>query len=338
MIYDGRVYADNTIYKSAASCSLQLTLRHVLHWTGMEDAAHLRAGQAAHESLAELNRIWLRTSDLEVARVAAYEKFAGEYKDYADSIVPLDHRLSYLNLATILDEWAVDRFPKLPWRVQDERLIEVGFAYPLDESGRRIAFGRYDLVARDLRDGAWVIPDHKTTGRIDITWTELWALDSQLTHYSWAALQHVPDVKGFYVNGIEFSKLPSSDRKCRDHGLPYAECSRFHMHAQILGPITRTPEMLERWRADAIRLSDKYQFYATNYDPEVVGPTPDLSNVEMEGPFTGACRFCQFRDWCRLGQVPAMLPGMYHQDPWMPYDPRTYEGGDSAAADAMNEC
>lgn len=337
MIYDGRVYADNTIYKSAAACSLQMTLRHVLHWTGTEDAAHLRAGNGAHESLAEMHRVLLRDNDLEAARVAAYEVFKEQYKPFSDAYVKSDDRLYYDNVATILDEWIVTRVPVLPWVVQDPRLIEVGFAYPLDESGRRVAFGRFDLVARDVRDGSWVIPDHKTTGRIDRTWTELWSLDSQLTHYFWASLQHVPDVRGFYVNGIEFSKLPTSDRTCRDHGLKYYQCSRAHLRAEIVGPITRTPDMIERWRADAIRLSDKYAYYANAYNPDEVGPTPDLSNVEMEGPFTGACRFCQFRDWCRLGQKPAMLPAMYIQDPWMPYDPRTYEGGDSAAAEAMQE-
>ena len=316
MIYDGRVYADNTILKSTASCSMQMVLRHVLHWNNVETAAPLRAGNAAHLSLAE----WPWSG-----RQVANSVYGREYAQFSQENVASDDRLSYENTSTVLDEWMTTRQGKLPWVVPDPRLIEVGFAYPLDESGSRVFFGRMDAIARDARTGDWVVVDHKTTGRIDISWVESWGLDSQLTGYYWAALQHVPNLRGFYVNGIEFSKLPQSDRKCPTHGLPYHECSRAHLKAEIVGPVTRTPAQLEKWRGDAIRLADKYRYYAEAYDPEVVGTMPNLSAVEMEGPFTNACRFCQFRDWCRTGQSEAMLPGLYVQDEWRPYDPREFE-------------
>lgn len=315
MIANDRTYGDNTILKSAASCSMQLVLRHVLGWNTNNAAAPLRAGNAGHVVLAAAHKgetEWLPI-------------FEAEYKAYADEHVLLDDRLAYANLATILDEWLVARFPGVPWAVTDPRMVEVGFAYPLDDTGTRVFFGRMDAIGRDRRTGDWVVVDHKTTGRLDATWVELWGLDSQLTGYFWAALQHVPNLRGFYVNGIEFSKLPNSDRKCTAHGLPYYQCQRMHMRAEIVGPVTRTPEQVEKWRVDAIRLIDKYTFYARAYDPAVVGTTPDLSNVEMEGPFTNTCRFCQFRDFCRLGQRPEMLPALFIQDPWQPYDPRQFE-------------
>lgn len=334
MIDDGRAYTDNTILKSAAACSLQMVLRHVLHWTTPMSAAPLRAGHAAHECFAELNRFQVDGAHPDAARFAALEVFAREYKPYSDEYVAGDDRLYYDNLHNIVDEWIITRADKLPWVVTDKRLIEVGFAYPMDESGLRVFFGRNDLIARDRKDASWVVPDHKTTGRIDTAWAESWGLDSQLTGYFWAALQHVPNLRGFYVNGIEFSRLPTSDRKCSVHGLKYHECSRAHLRAEIIGPVTRTPEQMEVWRSMAIRLNDKYRYYAEAYKLEDVGPTPDLSTVEVEGPFTGACRFCEFRDWCRIGQHAEQLPALFIQDEWMPFDPREVDGA-AVAADVL---
>lgn len=324
MIDDGIAYTDNTILRSAASCSLQLTLRHVLNWTLRDAATPLFAGHCFHEAMAELNRFLVRGATLDAARYAALEVFTSLYKPYSDEHIPSDDRFYYDNLAAIIDEWITTRAERLPWIVPDERLIEVGFAYPLDTSGKRVFFGRMDLIGRDRNDGSWCVPDHKSTGRIDSAWAESWALDPQITGYFWSALQHVPHLRGFYVNGVEFSKLPTSDRKCPKHGLPYHECSRAHLTAQIVGPITREPELLDKWRANAIRLNDKYRYYAETYDPALVGPTPDLSNVEMEGPFTGACRFCEFREWCRLRKGENHLPAMFVQSTWMPYDPREF--------------
>lgn len=338
MIHDGRLYIDNTIIKSVSGCSLQAVLRHVLHWNSREESVHLRAGTAMHEAQAVWNRELVRREHPDLARERAMQKFAAEYKTYADLWVPLDTplaRLAYDNLATILDEWFATRVGKLPWYVPDERLIEVGFAYPLDAEGRIIGFGRFDLIARDNKDFSLIVIDHKSTGRIDLAWTDSWALDPQVTHYTWGSLQHVPDVKGFYVNGIEFSKLPSSDKKCREHGLPYNECARAHMKAQILGPVKRSPELLLRWQLDALRAAEKFRWYAENYDPNLVGTTPDLSNVEMEGPFTNTCRFCTFKDWCRTGRNENSLPVMFEQDEWHPFDPREFEGKESPVKEVL---
>jgi hypothetical protein len=330
MIDDGRAYTDNTILKSAASCSMQLTLRHVLHWANREAVAPLRAGHALHEALAELNFQLIRGATLNIAQYCANQIFTENYKSYSDEFIPSDDRFYYDNLATIIDEWIVTRQERLPWIVTDKRLIEVGFAYPLDDSGLRLFFGRMDLVGRDRRDASWVVVDHKSTGRLDAAWAESWGLDSQLTGYFWSALQHVPNLRGFYINGIEFSRLPTSDKKCPTHGLKYHECSRAHLKANIVGPVTRTPEAMEKWRNDAIRLNDKYRYYAETYDPADVGTTPDLSAVEMEGPFTSACRFCEFREWCRLGQRVETLPALFVQDEWMPYDPREFDQATAA--------
>jgi hypothetical protein len=344
MIHDGRVYLDNTLAKSTHACTLQMVLRHVLHWNSRDQSSYLRAGSAMHEAQAAWN-IWLlgESHEREAAKDAALKIFDTHYKPYADEFVPIDNRMHYANLATILDEWFTSRVGKLPWIVPDPRLIEVGFAYPLDAEGRIVGYGRLDLFARDRSDGSWVVVDHKSTGRLSSEWAEGWWLDSQISQYTWGALQHVPDLKGFYVNGIEFSMLPRTDRvrkdgkpyQCREHGTGYDECYRFHMNAQIVGPVARTPELLQRWQNDAIRAGEKYRYYATAYDPAEVGPTPDLSADEMEGPFTGACRFCTFNSWCRQGQHEHMLPALFVQDEWQPYDPREFE--DSPVAEVINE-
>lgn len=335
MIHDGRVYIDNTILKSTLSCSLQMVLRHVLHWNTRDDSIHLRAGTAMHEAQAAWNVALVRGLHADAARDEAMLVFAQHYQQYSLEWVPGDDRLAYENLSTILDEWFLSRAGHLPWIVPDERLVEVGFAYPLDDTGRAVAFGRFDLIAQTIPDLNWIVVDHKSTGRMDLNWVDSWALDPQVSQYTWGALQHVANLRGFFVNGIEFSRLPGSDRKCRDHGLPYVQCARFHMKAQIIGPIDRAPEALTRWHADALNGTAKYRWYAEHYDPKVVGTTPDLSNIEAEGPFTNACRFCSFKDFCRTGRNVNTLPVMYQQEEWMPFDPREVEGKESPVLEVI---
>jgi hypothetical protein len=94
------------------------------------------------------------------------------------------------------------------------------------------------------------------------------------------------------------------------------------MKAEIVGPVTRSAEARVRWQTNAITLAEKFRWYAETYNPDEVGTTPDVSHVEQEGPFTDACRWCEFKDWCRLGAHVETLPVMFEQNVWMPYDPR----------------
>ena len=86
--------------------------------------------------------------------------------------------------------------------------------------------------------GGYVVVDHKTTGFINSMWTDQWAMDGQVTGYIWAARQLLRDkpVMGAFINGVQFSKLPNDGvRKCKDHGVKYAECGPMHAKWEVVG-------------------------------------------------------------------------------------------------------
>ena len=317
---DGTVYVDNTILRCAASCSLHTVLRHVLHQRNSETGAALRAGTAAHEALAAYFTSLAKRQPPDTSVALGLAAFAEHYEQWANENVLNEDRLAFSNLHPIMSEWMETRHSTaLPFFCADPNEVEVGFAYPLDESGKYVFFWRIDLIGHSRHDGKWYIVDHKTTGRIDQFWAGSFRLDTQVTGYLWAALQHNPDVQGVYINGLEFRKLNSSDTKCRVHGMSYADCrlAPEHLKFEVAGPIHRTVEQMERWRVNALALAQKYEHYALNFANFDL-----LQYAEMEGPFTNACRFCDFQEFCSLGQHPEQLPALgFVYDEWMPYNP-----------------
>jgi len=54
---------------------------------------------------------------------------------------------------------------------------------------------------------------------------------------------------GAYINAIEFSRLPSSDRRCTVHAVAYSECGHLHANSDLL-IVERTPAEIEEWKKD----------------------------------------------------------------------------------------
>jgi hypothetical protein len=134
-----------------------------------------------------------------------------------------------------------------------------------------------------------------------------------MTGYVWAATRTLGQpVVGVFINGIEYSKLPSDPvRKCRTHGVPYLECGPQHMRSELL-IYTRTPDQLEQWRMDAIRLARKYR--------ELCRHPQDLTAVSMQGTFHDACGFCNFSRFCDAGRPSHYINAMLVKQPWRPFE------------------
>ena len=114
-----------------------------------------------------------------------------------------------------------------------------------------------DVVGEYL--GGYVVVDHKTTGFINAMWTDQWAMDGQVTGYIWAARQLLRDkpVMGAFINGVQFSKLPNDGtRKCKDHGVKYAECGPMHAKWEVVGLLERNAVMVENWLAEAVPMAE----------------------------------------------------------------------------------
>lgn len=299
---------DNSTLAATQACTTKAALRYVLGYTAADDAAPLQAGTAAHAAFAE----WLRTGgDVEramAALAAGYRAWSTEHIDDPDD------RLAWPNVERVMRAW-FDTHPLATWPVVvPPSMVEVGFALPLADG---IVFvGRLDALGRD-RWGAVHVVEHKTTGRLDDQWRRTHRLAAQVTGYVWAAQQHVGQpVVGALVNGVEFGRLPASSRKCAKHGLPYAECSPFHIAAEML-LTDRPPHMIDAWRSSAAALAGRFRAIR-----ERVSTIDDVAALPMEGVFTGACARCEFADYCRQGRPTGERPvaAMLRREPWSPFD------------------
>lgn len=310
-IGDGPVHVDNSMLKSVAECSTQAVLRYILDYTSVEEKATLVSGDAGHRALA------MHARGYPDAYVLAH--FQDLYAKWADeNVVPEKdgrHRLSYENTYRVIARY-LETHPlsQLPYTVNPD-LVEIGFGYPLDDAGEFMFVGRIDAIVHSKGHDFPFIVDHKFTGRISEYWKEKFRLESQPSGYIWAAEKHLKHpVGGAFINGVQFSKLPSDDkRKCRDHGVVYAECGDLHA-AFDLFPITRTPEQIAEWHKTAIHLAKRYRDLLYKYGDEKM-----LHKVRMQGTFNGSCPFCGFRDFCVAGRQLNMIPSMLIKEPWHPW-------------------
>lgn len=316
MIKDGITYVDNTTLKMVARCSSETVLRGVLGWTTQDEKATLLSGSAGHEALATYFRLAAEGYDSSHCCAQGMAVLEQEYKEWAEREVPSDDRLSWQNVSEIVDEWMESRWGRLPFQFKDPNDVEVGFSYPLDDDGEYVFYGRMDGKAFHLMDDSWVIAEHKFTGNINSFWVRQWKMDSQVTGYLWAARQHYHDVSGMLINAIELSKLPRSDRTCRTHAMKYEDCYRQHLKAQLIGPITRTEEQFDEWKRTALMLARKYKELTHLYTD-----IRHIPYVRMTGTFSGACRLCDFYDFCSVGRPVDSIPTMLRHDPWRPFEP-----------------
>lgn len=317
----GRLYVDNTILTSTAKCDTQVLLRHGYGLTSMEEFATLRSGTAAHEALAHFFRHVSKgkrplNNVIDVIK-DALTVLHQSYFDFAAEHVADDDRLAYRNVATILATYmqrTATNYQTLPYKVIPE-LIEIGFAFPLDDEKQLVLCGRLDALVESPQGDFYVL-DHKTTGQLNQRWKQDFRLGSQFSGYQWAAQLHTKiPVVGTYINGIEFSQLPSDPvRKCKVHGLKYQECGPQHAKFD-LSITTRSPAQIAGWQHTATRLGRKFKRLLERY------PEPaDVRGAQQQGQFIKECGWCEFREFCAGGRNVKELRALYRYEPWRPFE------------------
>lgn len=301
------VYVDNTILTAVAGCDTRAVMRHVLDLTSPEDSALLKSGQDCHSAMEHFFKGGTAQEALAI--------FDAKYTDWATEHVPPGDRLEWLNVRRVLELWMEDHpLSSLPYRVPGNEFVEVGFQHPLDDNGDIILTGRMDAIVIDA-EGDMAPLDHKFTGQISARWTKKFRVASQMTGYLWIASQHVgKTLHKAYINGIELSKLPVSERKCRLHSVPYNECQRMHRNEQLV-MINRTDAQLEEWRKSAIHLAKRFIELKDRFsDPAL------LHNVRQQGTFNDGCSWCQFFEFCAAGRPSRVLDQLFVVQPWSPLD------------------
>lgn len=310
------LYIDNSTLRAVAACDTEAVLKYIYNLASPEDIAVFKSGTDAHEAFR------MHFEGHEPAKCLL--RFKKLYRDWAEENVPTEGylaRLGYKNLNNILSTWLekhpIDALPFTPRK----GMVEIPFQYPLDEHGDIIYTGAMDLVVKD-QDVDFAPVDNKTTGRVSADWVSTFRNDSQFSGYMWACSQHTGEkVLRGYVNAIEFSQLPSSDRECAKHKLPFSECYPEHMMSRII-LITRTPGQIEQWKRNALKLSKKFAKWKEWYGDDI----NSVKKTSMGGSFYGHCRFCTFSEFCANGQPVKNLKSMYVKSVWNPLD--RHFGGD----------
>lgn len=300
-----KLYLDNSTLEVVAKCDTATILGAYHELSSREESAPLICGQAVHEVLAA-----------HFSGVDAYHalEHLGTYVDVGSQL-PVDNRLSYENVHKIMAYWLeANRLQDFPFRP-----IVSGIEKPLtatlyeDDDYEINLVGLLDLPARKLSNNQMVIIDHKTTGKVNYTWKEKFYLGSQVDSYLWLVQQNYPTehVTEMYINAIELSSVPNSNRKCAVHGVTYSECGDLHPNHELMGPFTRSPELIESWRQSAIGLASRYVCLL-----EEDTAFEDLHYQLQQGRFNGSCSYCTFQQFCRLGRPIDLIDRMLVSHPW----------------------
>lgn len=303
---------DNSILESVAICTTQVVMRYVWHLSPPEEAAPAFNGKCGHEALAHF---FISGGDVEGA-LSVFEQL---YRKFSDENVLPDDRLSWENTRDILEAWMTKRpIEKLPF-VPIAELIEKGYSAELAPG--ITFFGLVDMPTREKITNALYPCDHKFTGNITAWWLKKFRLSSQMTGYMWLTAQKFGEpVPAFYINAIEIKKLPRSNRKCPTHKQPYIECTqnihqRFEHIKCELKVGGRTPEVMERWKAEAIYYAKKFGLIRQMF------PDYDyLPAIPMEGMFNNGCTFCDFREFCAMARPANQLETMFVKEKWAPWE------------------
>lgn len=283
------VVSNNTL-ATVARCTTEDVLRYGFNLTGPDERAELRAGQAAHAAIAA----HFRGKPERMVTLT----FDSEYEEWARANVPSDDRLAFENVRAIVRRWA-KRTPieQLPFKVEQ---TEVKFNFEI-EPGVRL-MGVIDALVRDASGEVQPL-ENKTTGSwiTGEKWPRQFAFESQLTGYAWAtgrATGRMPSA--VWVNALQFSKLPSSDRRCYKHAVKFSECGVLHAEFRVLGPIARRPSAIASWEREAVALARRHarnlERYRTLEDVQARAP--------QEGRFAGRCTFCTYFKFCAAGRQP----------------------------------
>ena len=289
-----RLQVSVSMLMSAPDCRT----RTLLHLAGMHDTGlpvpgaqlSMEAGTVGHKATAA----WLNGSN--------WEDAIADYEARSDELGIVEDRRGYNNMRIILREVFHRYTPQsnLPFELLTPQTTEVSFVAPLGilKDGTPVdLIGYIDKLVQDKRSGLKLPLEHKFTGKLDEGFVRRFTeYDPQVTAYMLAAETVLGERIGdAWVNAVEVAKVPQSTRKCTKHGVLYEECGPLHVKQTFIAA-RRTPAQLAEFRIRAIEICERHILPVAlalgKKGVEVATRTP------RDGPFTGACDYCEFARWC----------------------------------------
>ena len=296
---------DNSTLSAVATCTTKALMEYSFHYRQKEAKVEAECGKGGHKALAK----WFAG----YSKQDSIQEFLNHYRAISEEFVPTDSGWDWSNAKEIIEYW-MDTHPieRFSFEILVDH-IESGLKVPLTDGVE--FFALIDVPVVDKATGGHYPLDHKFTGKISSWWLRKFHLMSQLTGYQWAcAVANGIPVTGSYVNAIEVWKLPSANRKCRTHGVPYPECRLQHTNFKLFA-MDRNPEVVNRWYGEAVGFAQKWKLWK-----ESITDIGMIQAVPMEGVYNNGCMFCQFKDFCKAGRPSDLAEGMYEKAVWRPWD------------------
>ena len=305
---DGVLHVDNTIISTFATCPLKAAIHYGMDRQSTQaNNANLEAGKAIHHAQ---EYYWLGdkpTKCLEILEI--------DYKEWSKKNVFDNKRLAWDNIERVFLSW-MDKYPqnKLPFIVEEHE-VEIALSAPMTKDGSIIYTGTMDLYGKARHGNMRYAVDHKMTGKVDSLKKKEYSITSQMTGYLWLLRENGYDAHGIYINLIDASQVPTSNRKCSTHRTLYEECGFLHMKHEIVGPYQRSDDDIEKWfrdtLADAQQWRDVIEYIGDDFEK--------LHDIEQRGKkIYNACNSCDWYDYCKMGQPSFWLKNNTVHHEWKP--------------------
>lgn len=298
------INVDNTLLCDVAKCDALALVRHGFGLTSREPKIAAEVGNIFHSAL-EAYFLGREQSTIE-------EIFNNEYaRVFPTGQQAQEARFAYENLLIILKRYIeINPLSRLPFEVVEAEQI-VGATLESDI----MFWAKRDLLVRDKMSGIYAPLDHKTTGKINAFWLAKYKYSSQMTGYVWITqeLFNQP-LRDCYINAIELALVPSSNKRCKLHGVNYNECGKEHIAFNLL-IYSRTMEQIIAWKRDAIILSRQFEKLRKTFNSLEAIPY-----ARRNGVFSNSCDFCEFKCWCVRNFSINMKDAFVIESKWQPWE------------------
>lgn len=300
---------DNSMRKEFVKCETSAMYKYELGLRTVEEQrVDLHAGKAFAAGMEAMRRAYYRPDDNFKGQYDALQDgIKALYAAYGSFIPPLKSNKTADRMAGALAYYAeqnpLDQEKLTPVRFPDGTLgIEVAFSFDIPrahpdllENGRSKLLrycGRFDMLALDENNDAWVV-DEKTTSQMGDKWANQWMLDSQMTGYCWGAQKlleqhgYMHEVKGAIINGIAI--------RLRDY-----EHGRFTAYRQQWE--------IDRWYRQMLADVDRWKSaYLTGQHNQVL----DHACAQYNNP-------CEYAPLCKSANPERLIDGSYVVKFWNP--------------------
>lgn len=306
---DGTLHVDNSTLSSYASCPTKAMITYGFNLKPRDYInMPMRAGTAIHLAL----ELYTSTGSEE----KAFGVLEDIYRDLASQHEEASSRLSFENVKLVLESWfAKNEVNEPAYTSLGEQYSEFKFNIPFFLNDINYVGAIDELVARSGASKPTLVLDTKSTGRPDATFRNQFWLSPQISGYVWASRQYFEGIVGAVIRVIHVASVPTSERKCYIHKVPYYECGFEHLNHEILPVIQRTDTEIGDWIIDAQNLAREWYDLLTYIDDD----WDKIHEVPQTGKFKyQECARCEHRNFCRAGRPVHMLESSYIHEEWRP--------------------